>query len=36
MLQTIEILLLQGLYQFYLLPKSVGLLTIGALALPKP
>jgi type IV secretory pathway TraG/TraD family ATPase VirD4 len=33
MLQTIEILLLQGLYQFYLLPKSVGLLTIGALGL---
>ena len=31
MLQTIEILFLQGVYYFYLLPKSVGLLTLGAL-----
>ena len=33
MLQTIEIFLLQGLYYFYLLPKSVGLLTLGAAGL---
>jgi type IV secretory pathway TraG/TraD family ATPase VirD4 len=33
MLQTIEIMLLQGLYYFYMLPKSIGLLTIGALGI---